>query len=204
MRDDPGNLARSLELAWKELRKCNVDSLAEQSRAEVVDGKLSLVFLGSIYLISLKEDIIMDTAGKKPNPFFEALIVHYLRDCKDIPSSGKMISFREIYGGDIYFEAFRNRAILPFIERFGGCPEFLVDVGIGIGGQIGERGDASVTLPVFPRIHFTYVIWGGDDEIPPSGNILFDSTIGHFLPTEDIAALGAMVTSMLIRNADRN
>jgi hypothetical protein len=37
------------------------------------------------------------------------------------------------------------------------------------------------------------MIWRGDDEFPPEGNILFDRSISHFLSAEDIAWLAGMI-----------
>ncbi|UCE84218.1 MAG: DUF3786 domain-containing protein [Deltaproteobacteria bacterium] len=43
------------------------------------------------------------------------------------------------------------------------------------------------------------MIWGGDDELPPEGSILFDESIISYLPTEDIAVLSGMRVYRLIR-----
>ena len=45
----------------------------------------------------------------------------------------------------------------------------------------------------------TIVIWGGDDELPPEGSILFDESIASYLPSEDIAVLSGMMVYRLIR-----
>jgi hypothetical protein len=45
----------------------------------------------------------------------------------------------------------------------------------------------------------TFVLWGGDDEFPPSGNILFDSSAPQFLPTEDFAVLASLLVAELKR-----
>jgi hypothetical protein len=37
------------------------------------------------------------------------------------------------------------------------------------------------------------VLWQGDEEFPPDGNILFDRSISKILPAEDIAWLAGMV-----------
>jgi hypothetical protein len=42
------------------------------------------------------------------------------------------------------------------------------------------------------------IIWKGDDEFPPEGNILFDRNILQILSAEDIAWLSGMVVYPLI------
>jgi hypothetical protein len=43
----------------------------------------------------------------------------------------------------------------------------------------------------------TLVVWPGEDEIPASGKVVFDSTAEEHLSTEDIAVLGDQVIRRL-------
>jgi len=201
MRNDSGNLRRSLEKAWEDLKRFDLEEIISKSGAEPDCQGLVLKFLGTYYRVSLENEEVRTEDGKATNPFFEAILLHYLVESKDFPVSGKQISFREIYGGDIYFGAFYNRTIKPIIERFGMAPEALIKGGERIGGTVADKGDAAVRIPVFPKVYYLFVVWKGDDEVAPSANVLFDSTIGYNLPTEDISALGSIIAGQLIRNA---
>jgi hypothetical protein len=59
-------------------------------------------------------------------------------------------------------------------------------------------GDASVTLCPLPKLPVTYIIWAGDDELPPAGMILFDSTASGWLPAEDLTVLASLGAYKLI------
>lgn len=201
MRDDSGNLGPSLEKAWKELKRFDPEEIASKSGTETDCEGLVLEFMGTHYRISLENEEVKTGDGKATNPFFEAIILHYLVESRDFPMSGKQISFREIYGGDVYYGAFYNRTIAPIIERFGMDPEGLKRAGERIGGTVVDKGDAAVKIFVLPKIYYLFVVWKGDDEVPSSANVLFDSTVGYNLPTEDISALGSMIASQIIRNA---
>ena len=48
-------------------------------------------------------------------------------------------------------------------------------------------------------VPITFVLWQGDAEFPPEGNILLDSTISHFLPAEDIIVVCETVSRKLVR-----
>ena len=64
-------------------------------------------------------------------------------------------------------------------------------------------GDASFILPAMPRIPLQYILWEGDDEFPPSVQLLFDSSVDRYLPLEDIVVLGQITTGRLISLSNR-
>jgi hypothetical protein len=68
-----------------------------------------------------------------------------------------------------------------------------------LGGLKAEYGDIAVTIRAFPDVPLTIVLWRGDSEFPPEGNILFDSTIGDYLPTEDVTILCEVIAWKLVR-----
>lgn len=203
MRDDAGNLRRSLEIAWQELVRQDIGDISRRSEGRLSGRDIVIEFMGSEYTASMEKESLTTRDGDRSNPFFEAIILHYLVNAKDISQSGKKITFRELEGGSFYYGAFYNRTIAPLIDRFGKDPKELIPAGLGTGGSVIDMGDAAVEIPIFPKISFYIVLWEGDDEVAPNANVLFDSTSGYHLPTEDMAALGNMVASQLIRNADK-
>ena len=203
MRDDAGNLAPSIELAWSKLKNRKKEDIARRSNASVTDEGLKLCFFDDEYIIIFEDELVINLAGKAPNPFFEAIILHYLVNAKDIEPSGKMISFRDLEGGNLYYSSFRARTIAPLIDRFGHSSQELLAAGELMRGVPVEMGDAAVTITIFPKLSVTIVIWEGDEELMPNVNVLFDSTAGYHLPTEDMAALGSIITSQLLRNVDK-
>ncbi len=50
----------------------------------------------------------------------------------------------------------------------------------------------------FPFVPVKYILWEGDEEFPPSGNILFDASISNILSPEDVAWLSGMTVYKLI------
>ena len=53
----------------------------------------------------------------------------------------------------------------------------------------------------FPRVPITLVLWRGDDEFPPDGNILFDRSISDYLTTEDVNVLCETIAWTLVKSA---
>lgn len=128
------------------------------------------------------------------------LILHYLNGTKSgTKLSGEWIGFQEIPDGRFYLDAFNKRAKIPLINAFGNQPEKLREIAAMVyDAEPFDHGDQSVLIQAFPRVPLALIIWKGDDEFPPDGNILFDRSISNILSAEDVAWLSGMVVYPLI------
>jgi hypothetical protein len=77
----------------------------------------------------------------------------------------------------------------------------LIERGGRLDGEVVGYGDAAMRFPVLPRVPITAILWRGDDELPPSGQILFDAGITGYLPLEDIVVASEMLVGELSRSA---
>ena len=111
--------------------------------------------------------------------------------------SQKWITFGEVPGGEIYLPVFRARSIDRMVRAFGGQEAALVEAARAVGGTELDLGDVSVRVQALPRVPVAVVLWRGDDEFPPSGNLLFDASVTTYLPMEDMVVLAGMVASQL-------
>ena len=127
------------------------------------------------------------------------LILHYLVQAKGTPLSNRIITYKELPEGINYFRTFYKRAIKPLVDHFGQEPDQLVDVVKRLGGHKTDYGDVAVIINAFSRVPVTLALWWGDEEFPPEGSILFDSTISDYLTTEDINVLCEGVAWRLVR-----
>jgi len=128
----------------------------------------------------------------------QVLWLHYLITEGTASPIGRLAAYRELSGAGFYEPVFNARAVRPLVKRFGKNPPELAQAGIVLGGNLSQAGDVSVTLPLLPRVPVTYVIWAGDDEMPPEGTILFDSTASGWLAAEDLVVLASLGTYRLI------
>jgi hypothetical protein len=128
------------------------------------------------------------------------LILHYLIRAKGTPLSDQLITYPELKEGANYFPSFHKRAVKPLIDYFGPLPEKLLEVTGPLGAIKSNLGDVSVTIPAFPRVPITLVLWKGDDEFPPNGNILFNSTILDYQPVEDVNILCQTIVWQMVKN----
>lgn len=160
-------------------------------------------FLGRLYRVGYPDgrvtpgEPVPKAAAAPPAPAGDhlltvsILLVHYLTKATGVPVAGEWIAFRELPGGDLYNTPFTNRTIRPLVARFAAEPERLVEAVVGLGGRRERFGHASASLDVFPRLPLCLVVWQGDEEVPASGQILFDRTAPGYLDTEDLVVVAA-------------
>ncbi len=198
----PESYESALTKAWEELAALDPMDVARMSGASYDPEKMefALIFLGNEYRIRTSKKSIQSPTGQEINPFVAVLLLHYLAYAKDIGLEGKLISFRELRGGDVYYNAFQRRATHPLADVFGNNVEALRAAGEPIRATKKSHGDISIEIDVFPKVPVTVILWEGDEEIPPSSNMLFDESIKELLPTEDVAVIGGFVASVLIKN----
>jgi len=197
------------ELAYKlahgQLAK--IDDIEQQclksgARYQVTDSRKVIIieYLNQSYQITLPDiDISLKDSEEKVLLRDKILILHYLTLAKGTPIANKIIAYKELPEGASYFPTFYKRAIKPLLDYFGKQPHLLVDAAAKLGGQKVDYGDVSVTINAFSRVPITLVLWRGDEEFPPEGNIIFDSTIPDYLSTEDINVLCEAIAWRLVK-----
>ena len=145
---------------------------------------------GEVYFVNSTEEVPLRD---------KILILHYFTKATGKPLSGKIITYKELHDGINYYPTFFKRAIDPVLNNFKDEPQKLIEVASVMGGTKTDYGDTAVTINAFPYVPLTIVLWRGDNEFPPDGNIMFDSTIQEYLPTEDITILSEMIAWKMVR-----
>jgi hypothetical protein len=128
------------------------------------------------------------------------LILHYFTLAKGTPATGVLVTYKQLPGGVSYFPAFSQRAIAPFVNHFGKNPELLIKAAAKLGGRKADYGDVSVTVNAFDYVPITLVLWRGDEELAPNGNILFDANVSDYLSTEDVTVLTETIIWKLVKS----
>jgi hypothetical protein len=164
-------------------------------------GRIGLAYLGREVWISFPRGTVAVCNGEKPVALREEiLILHYLEKARGASLTERWISFAEIPGGTFYHSVFLQRCKAPLVKHFGEFPGLLVSVAADeLRGEPWSVGDGGVKIRALPSVPLGLVLWQGDDEFPPEGNVLFDSSISQYLPVEDIVILAETVVWKLIK-----
>ena len=132
----------------------------------------------------------------------QVLLLHYLNGAytsNGAVITGEWTSFQEVPDGRFYMDAFIKRAKEPLLRTFGKNPKYMVELATDIfGASLLDYGDFSIMVKALPLVPVALVLWEGDEEFPPEGNILFDKNIPMILSAEDIAWLAGMVVYPLM------
>lgn len=193
----------ALRLATEKLSSMKVEDICQKSGASQIDDDHILIhYLSQPYqvVLSTGEISMKDKKGEVPIKD-QILILHYLTQADGTPFTHKVITYGQIGGGKFYVPVFIKRNIDPLLKSFSHRPELLLDLAQKIGGNKANYGDVSVSMDPFPRVRIFFILWKGDDEVPPNGNILFDGNIPHYLTSEDVCVLTETLVWKLVRMA---
>ena len=128
----------------------------------------------------------------------QILWLHYITAEGTKNPTGEWIPYRDVPGARFYEPNFTARAMRPIVKRFGADPGGLVRAGALIGARSAEAGEAAITLDLLPHLPVMYILWGGDGEFEPRGQILFDKTAPGWLPAEDLVVLASLGAYKLV------
>jgi hypothetical protein len=170
-------------------------TLADEAGKRVI----SLDYLGQPCHVILPDMEVSAAKGATLSPRDELVILHYLNTADGSPLTNRLVTFKELPEGAVYYPTYVKRTIKPLLDKFADQPESFLSVAETLGGVKADTGDFSFQLKALPRVPLTVTLWLGDEELPPEGNILFDSSITGYLPTEDITVLCEILTWKLIK-----
>ncbi|MCK4244680.1 MAG: DUF3786 domain-containing protein [Candidatus Omnitrophica bacterium] len=196
----------ALELAIKEFKEADLKNISQRSGATLNKERIKIDYLNQEYSIHLPEVEISYIGNKEKeiSPREKIIILHYLNRSKGTQLSDKLIDFRKIPGGNLYYSVFENRVHKPFLKVFGKTPSLLLEASLTLKGTKADFGDSSVRILAFPKVPITFIIYREDEEFPPAGKVLFDSSVYDYLTTEDIVFVCEDAVGKLIKNRNKN
>lgn len=163
----------------------------------------TVVFMGSTYEISFPDYKISHKEDEKGvYPLEEAMnakifMVRYLSEKAKAPSSGKFLTYREVQWGEVYFRQFQGRCLMRLAFSYGNKLEAFKKVMTAMGAKPLEQGDCAFELEFMEGFFIRLILWEGDDEFPPSSQILFSDNFAVTFAAEDLAVAGDICINMM-------
>ncbi len=165
--------------------------------------KFTVCFMGSTYLVSFPDyeiSHVEDEIGVYP--LEEAMnakifIIRYLAERFAAPFSGKFLTYHDVPWGEVYFRQFQGRCLMRFAFSYGNKLEHFQKVMEHLGTEKSTEGDCSYKLEFMNNLFIKFILWEGDDEFPPSSQILFSDNFAVSFAAEDLAVAGDIAINMM-------
>ena len=171
-------------------------------------GLFQLRFLGKNYTVSHPELEIHCLDGTDGEAVLcqdihaRILVLRYFTEGDHMPATGSLLSYRDLPWGEVYYRQFYGRCILRLARMFGNRLEDFRRIMEGIRGIPRKYGDAAYEFEFLEGLSLCFVLWSGDEEFPPSAQILFSDNFPIAYAAEDAAYIGDVVLDYMKKCKD--
>lgn len=164
-------------------------------------GRFALMVLGRPLYATWPEFALSSAEAGCPKALLgsaaQILVIRYLLEGVHAPFSGKFLSYRELPWGAVYDANFQGRCVKRLAFAFGNKAEAFARACERLGGTPCSGGDAAYELAFLKNARLKLILYRGDDEFPPSAQILFSDNTALAFTAEDLAAVGDVVIGAL-------
>lgn len=167
------------------------------------EGYFQLTFLGTVYRISWPDfHITHQEDGRLYYPLKEMiyariLTIRFLLGGAATKGSGKMKTYREMPWGEVYLRQFDGRCIKRLAFSYGNRLKDFRAIMDHLHAAPVKHGDAAYELEIYPGYLVQMILWEGDEEFPPSSQILFSDNFPASFQAEDMAVMGDVIIGSL-------
>lgn len=186
-------------------QSCNPQEVCDRTGVsyDAENKSFQLKFMGSLYNISYPDYEIThveDSFAHHPLEEMHSakiLIARYLTEGSKVLSTGKFLTYREMSWGEVYFKQFQGRCLMRLAFGFGNKIDKFAKAMEEMNAVKLDKGDASYELEFLDGMKLQFILWEGDDEFPPSSQILFSDNFAISFSAEDRAAIGDITIGTL-------
>ncbi|MCD2492725.1 DUF3786 domain-containing protein [Lacrimispora sp. NSJ-141] len=118
------------------------------------------------------------------------LIIRYLLESRKAAFKGTFYAYADMPWGNHYNQVFQGRCVKRLAFTFGFQMDKFCRVMESVGGKKIPAGDAGYEFAFLDDLRLQFVLWEGDEEFPPSAQILFSDNFSFAFQAEDMAAVG--------------
>ena len=162
------------------------------------DGKRFFVTLmGTDYTISHPETEILPSGRPLP---VQTFLLRYLLESKTVPFLGNWKTFREMPWGELYIKPYTGRVLTRAAFTFGTRLEAFRKAAEKMGATAVSHGDAGYEFALIGDYRIRLLVWAGDEEFPPSAQVLYSDNFEEGFAPEDRVVAGDILISAVKAN----
>ncbi|MDC7289677.1 DUF3786 domain-containing protein [Blautia schinkii] len=183
---DPAEIAGRLSIPYDEEKKA-----------------FTLTFLGTVYQITYPDFQVTHLADDKGYYPLEEMIyakiltIRFLLHGAASEGTGRFKTYREMPWGEVYLRQFDGRCIKRLAFSYGNRLGDFRAIMEHIKAAPVDHGDAAYEVEIYPGYKVQMILWEGDEEFPPSSQILFSDNFPVSFQAEDMAVMGDVIIGSL-------
>lgn len=163
----------------------------------------TLRFLGTVYHITFPDfQVTHEEDGMGFYPLEEMiyariLTIRFLLAGASSRGTGKYKTYREMPWGEVYLRQFDGRCIKRLAFSYGNRLSDFQAIMEHIQALPVNHGDTAYEVEIYPDYRIRMILWEGDEEFPPSSQILFSDNFPVSFQAEDMAVMGDVIIGSL-------
>ena len=164
------------------------------------NGELRVRLLDTDYLIAWPEFAIRTESGKGlalDKLPMQTFLMRYLLEGRQAGESTRLLTFREMPWGEVYIQPFTGRCLTRAAFTFGTRIAAFRKGAEALGGQPTGHGDAGYLFELIGGYRMELIVWEGDEEFPPSSQILYTDTFADGFSAEDRVVSGDILIAAI-------
>ena len=161
------------------------------------DGQeFRLKLLGREFAISHPEYAIraLDNGSVPPLPT-QTFLLRYLLESRQVPWQGGWKTFREMPWGEMYIKPYTGRVLTRAAFTFGTRIDAFRAACEKMGAAPVPHGDAGYQFELIGDYRMQILVWEGDEEFPPSAQVLYSDNFAEGFAAEDRVVAGDILIS---------
>jgi hypothetical protein len=155
------------------------------------DGAFALTLLGRTYRVA------HPGAGVTPETALpvQTFLLRYLLEARHVAWAGEWKTFREMPWGELYIKPYTGRVLTRGAFTFGTRVEKFRAACEKLGAAPVKNGDAGFEFAFIGPYRMRILVWAGDEEFPPSAQVLYSENFAAGFAAEDRVVAGDILIS---------
>ena len=138
--------------------------------------------------------------GALPALPVQTFLLRYLLESRDVPWNGSWKTFREMPWGEMYITPYTGRVLTRAAFTFGTRIDAFRAACEKMGALALPHGDAGYQFDVLGGYQMQLLVWEGDEEFPPSAQVLYSDNFADGFAPEDRVVAGDILISTIKSN----
>ena len=172
------------------------DALDRLNDISFSGGEFTVKLLGREFAIAHPDYAIraLDGGAIPPLPT-QTFLLRYLLESRTVAWGGQWKTFREMPWGEMYIKPYTGRVLTRAAFTFGTRIDAFRTACEKMGAVPVPHGDAGYQFELIGDYRMQILVWEGDEEFPPSAQVLYSDNFAEGFAAEDRVVAGDILIS---------